>query len=266
MSCSILPAHAGRGLVEKYRPTTLSEVVGQQVAIAALQSYLDQPFPSAFIFDGPTGVGKTAAARALAFDLGCSREDPDMGGLLEIPSGKQDGKAVEDLLRNLSRRPLFGSGWNVAIVNEADLMTAQAEAIWLDGLEHLPPRSVIVFTTNELRRLSNRLVGRCERIAFDGSSPEFTAGLASLVKRIWKAETGRTLRKMPVNLGRYELASDTYSIRLALQQIAPYIRSGEQPPAEITVPFVRDEETIRAEVASAAAKKAWKTRLAKECA
>lgn len=253
-------------LTDKYRPSTLAEVVGQGAAIAALKTYLAAPFPTAFIFDGPTGVGKTAAAKALAFDLGCHRDDLEMGGLLEIPSGKQDGKAVEDMLRNIARRPLFGSVWNVAIVNEADLMTSHAEAIWLDGLERLPPRAVIVFTTNDLRKLSKRLVGRCERIAFDGSSAEFLAGLQTLVRRVFKAETGRALRTMPTNLGRYELASDTYSIRLALQQIAPYIRAGEQPPAEIAVPFVRDEETIRAEVASAAAKKAWKTRIAKECA
>lgn len=255
-------------VLDTYRPTTLSEVVGQSTAIAALQSYLEQPFPGAFVFDGPTGVGKTAAARALAFDLGCSQEDPEMGGLLEIPSGKQDGKAVEDLLRNISRRPLFGSGWNVALINEADLMTPQAEGIWLDGLEHLPNKAVVIFTTNDIHRLSKRLVGRCERVQFDGSSPEFLAGLAGLVKRIFKAETGLSIRRVPKNLGRYELASENYSIRLALQQIAPYIRSGQPPLSEIQVPYVRDDETIRAEMGSAAAKKAWKTRLerAKECA
>ena len=257
-----------KNLTDKYRPTTLAEVVGQSAAVAALESFAAAPFSGAFVFDGSTGVGKTAAARALAFDLGCSQDDPEMSGLIELPSGKQDGKAVEDLLRNISRRPLFGSGWNVAIVNEADLMTPQAEGIWLDGLEHLPSKAVVIFTTNELRRLSKRLVGRCERVQFDGSSPDFLAGLASLVKGIWKRETGQSLRKIPHNLGRYELASDTYSIRLAIQQIAPYIRSGDPLPAELAVPYVRDEETIRAEVGSAAAKKAWATRYnrAKECA
>ena len=48
----------------------------------------------------------------------------------------------------LSFRPMLGSGWKVLVCNEADRMTTSAETIWLDALEGLPPKSVIVFTTN----------------------------------------------------------------------------------------------------------------------
>ena len=39
------------------------------------------PHSNAFIFAGSSGVGKTAAAWALANELGC---DPDWGGVVEI--------------------------------------------------------------------------------------------------------------------------------------------------------------------------------------
>lgn len=249
-------------LLYKYAPRSVAELAGQPSAVAQLQSFADNPYPCAMLFHGPTGVGKTAAAKALANDLGCDQEFPDLGGLSEIPSGKQDGRAVEELLRSLIIRPMYGSGWKVAIVNEADNMTTQAEAIWLDGLEHLPRKSVVVFTTNNIEKLSDRFVGRCEIVPFFGSGDDLIDGMESHIRRIFKGETGRHPRRLPRNLGRYELASDDYSIRLAVQQITPYIRSGERLPTELTVPFIRTQETIRAEVASAAARKAWQTRRA----
>jgi DNA polymerase III delta prime subunit len=122
------------------------------------------PHSNAFIFAGSSGVGKTAAAWALAKDLGC---DPDWGGVVEIPSGTQDGRAVEDLLRRMHLRPMGGSGWKVVIINEADRMTPQAEVMWLDGLEKLPSKTVVVFTTNNLHKLTDRFIRRCEVQRFD---------------------------------------------------------------------------------------------------
>ena len=194
------------------------------------------PYPAAFVFHGPSGIGKTAAARALAADLGC---DPDWGGVVEIPSGSQNGLAVKELLRNLGLRPMGGSGWKVAIVNEADRMTEQAEPTWLDGLERLPPKTVIVFTTNSLRRMSHRFVRRCEVVTFDAASDDFRHGMEELVRLVWKAATGRDLDVIPEGLGKFEVDEENYSIGPALQQLAPYVRTGEDLPGKFHVPFIR---------------------------
>ena len=182
------------------------------------------------------GVGKTAAAEALAADLGCAG---DFGGLTEIPSGTQDGKAVESVLRSLRLTPMGGSGWKVVIINEADRMTEQAEAIWLDGLEHLPAKSVVIFTTNNLSRMTPRLIRRCEVYQFDSTSETFRAEMARFIRMVWERETGRPLGTIPEGLGRFELGSDDYSIGLALQQIAPYVRTGEPLPASFAPPIIR---------------------------
>lgn len=251
--------HTTKGILSKHAPQTLGEVVGQEVAVGQLESFAADPYSTAFVFHGPTGVGKTCAAKALANALGCDREFPDLGGLSEIPSGKQDGKAVDEMLRSLRLRPMYGSGWKVAVINEADGMTPQAESIWLDGLEHLPPKTVIVFTTNRIQSLTHRLVGRCEVVEFDGAADDFMDGMYGLVDRVWKEETGRRLRTMPRNIGRFELASEFHSVRLALQQIAPYVRSGDNPPTEFKVPFVRDSQSELEERRSTSARKAWDT-------
>jgi len=248
----------GSNLIRKYRPESLSQLRGQPDAVKSLRSFVGSPASQAFVFSGATGVGKTAAAWALASELGCAIDQHELGGIYEIPSGQQNGAAVEDLYRGLALRPLFGSGWKVAIINEADRMTQAAETIWLDVLERLPAKTVIVFTTNEMQRLTSRLVSRCEWIAFDSSSLVFRRGMNALVRSIWKAETGEQLGKLPKNLGRFELAGEDLSIRVALQQIAPYIRRREPMPDSLDVPFIRSQDDFLAR--SAAARKAWDTR------
>lgn len=236
-----LTAVPNGNILTRYRPDRLSAIAGQPAVVKALAAFVANPFPTAMIFAGASGVGKTATAWALAAELGC---DPEWGGVAEIPAGKQDGKAVDELFRSLHLRPMSGSGWKVAIINEADRMTDQAEAIWLDALERLPPKSVVVFTTNNLRRLSERFRRRCEVYQFDSTSNTFRDALYALVRRVWKEQTGRALKKLPEGLGKFEAADDNYSMGLALQQIAPYIRTGEPLPDAFVVPIVRFQPTM----------------------
>jgi replication-associated recombination protein RarA len=65
-----MPTHQSNGvdLPAKYRPDSLSALWGQPHAAAALRSFVKSAIPSPssakFVFHGPTGTGKTAAARA----------------------------------------------------------------------------------------------------------------------------------------------------------------------------------------------------------
>lgn len=255
---------SGVNLPRKYRPKSLAEVRGQSVAVNALLSFVaaveHEPASAAFVFYGATGTGKSCAAEALANALGCASDRAELGGFYQVASGTQDGRAVDELLRSLSFRPLFGSGWRVAVINEADRMTAQAETMWLDRLEQLPNRTVMVFTTNEIGRLTDRLTSRCESYEFSATSVEFRGAMEEVIREVWAEETGKRLRRLPEGLGRFELGSDHYSLRLALQQIAPYTRNGKKLPRKLNIPIVRTIANGCSVNGSAAASKAWETR------
>jgi len=55
--------------IEKYRPSNLSEVVGQTPITSRLKNYVKERSMPHLLFAGPAGTGKTTCALALAREL-----------------------------------------------------------------------------------------------------------------------------------------------------------------------------------------------------
>jgi hypothetical protein len=212
-------------LLMKYRPQKLGELLGQPWASQQLQSFAANPYPTAFLFEGDTGTGKTSAALLLAETLGVQIDQGPFGGLHQIASGEQTGETVRRMMESLRCRPFFGSGWKVLVVNEADAMTPNAAFVWLDALEDLPPQTVIIFTTNAACRIPARLRDRCERLAFESSALLLRPYLQELTDRIWREEG---CAGSPPEVETLGLADENgnASFRRLVQRLTPYIRAG----------------------------------------
>ena len=65
--------------------------------------------------------------------------------------------------------------------------------------------------------------------------------MVDVVRQAWKRETGTDPDTIPQDLGKFERAGDEYSIGPALQQIAPYLRTGDPLPASFAVLIIREE-------------------------
>lgn len=215
-------------LVEAYRPRVLSDLVGQHEAVGTLRTFLDDPVPAAFIFAGPTGVGKTSAALAFARELGA---DPDsiVGGVDEIPSGEQTADKIRALLPAMWLRPMSGNGWRVVILNEGDRMSEAVQYIWLDALEQLPPNTVVIFTTNHAEKMAKRLRDRCELCEFTADALAIGAEVQQRVNAVWFAETGRTDAPRVDDLPGV-IEGGEISIRAALQKLTPLVRAAKKAP------------------------------------
>jgi hypothetical protein len=202
---------AVQNLLQRYRPTCLDEVLGQDEVVR----------------HGETGIGKSAAAFALAHDLGIAVEEEEMGGLYEIRSGELSVDEVKARLHNLWLRPLFGNGWKMLVCNESDRASKPAETIFLDGLEKLPPKSLVIFTTNEIERHSQRFRNRCEEFAFTCEVHKLRPAIRALARKIWAAEVGEGDPPMIDMLGLPKLgdvSSMHCSLRLAVQELQRLIR------------------------------------------
>src|SRR5262249_43412170 len=154
----------------------------------ALKLFAQEPYACPMLFHGESGVGKTSAALALAAELGCAVDEEELGGLHEIASGEQTGATVKEKFAQLRLYPLFGSGWRCLIVNEADSRSEGAENIWLDALEHLPAKSVVIFTTNAVNRISRRLRDRCEVYHFTSDTSLLKLHIQQLAQQVWETE------------------------------------------------------------------------------
>jgi hypothetical protein len=210
-------------LSEKYRPETLADIRGQASAVSQLRSFLAAPSSAAFVFEGGTGTGKTSAALAFARELGVDVANEGFGGLYVVPSGEQTAGTIRDLVAALGHWPMTGSGWRVAIVNEADLVSQAAAFTWLDVLENLPPRTVVVFTTNNPEKLSERFRDRCETVVFESSALVLTNEARAFVAEVWAAEVGTGGAPTLETLGA--IADGCISFRRLLARLNPLVRA-----------------------------------------
>ena len=126
---------------------------------------------------------------ALANAPGCDLSKQEFGGVYVIASGEQSvADSVRETCRMMYNAPWHGSGWKVVVVNEADRMSSPAETVWLDRLEMLPPKTVVVFTTNYPGKLSQRFVDRCTRLTFVSDAEKLRASALRFASEVWKAE------------------------------------------------------------------------------
>jgi DNA polymerase III gamma/tau subunit len=179
MSAPTLPFP--QSLAEKYRPRTITEFVGLEKPKRILAKFAAHPYPSAWLFVGPSGVGKTSMAQALCGEI--------KGELTHIPSQKCTAQAIEEACCHCHFVPLTG-GFHVVLIDEADRMTPAAQLALLSKLDAtaFPPNTVFIFTCNSTDGLEPRFLSRCRVIEF--SSYGMAGEIADYLDKVWHMEGG----------------------------------------------------------------------------
>ena len=166
---------------EKYRPKTIADFVGLEKPKRILAKFAGHPYPSAWLFVGPSGVGKTSMAQALCSDV--------KGELTHIPSQRCTAQAIEEACYHCHFVPLTG-GTHAVLIDEADRMTPAAQLALLSKLDAtaFPPNTLFIFTCNSTDGLEPRFLSRCRVIEF--SSYGMAGEISSYLDKVWHAEGG----------------------------------------------------------------------------
>jgi DNA polymerase III subunit delta' len=150
--------------------STFSTVPEQVEAKRLLSAALEEGLAHAYLFHGPAGVGKRAAAVAFAAELlgehdrVSRRSHPDLY-VLE-PLGDQIRiDAIRELRRDLHMRP-FEAERRVYLIFGAELMNDEAADALLKDLEEPPPYAVIVLVADDVGPLPETIRSRCQPVLF----------------------------------------------------------------------------------------------------
>ena len=153
--------------VEKYRPSTLEQIVNQTDVIRGLQNLIKKPneIPH-FIFAGPAGVGKTTAALCTAKELLGENWKRDT---LELNASDERGiKMVRESVKEFAAVMKFSSTtesddkpYRIIILDEADEMTSEAQTALRRIMEDSSRTTRFIIICNYLSQLIEPIQSRC---------------------------------------------------------------------------------------------------------
>src|SRR5215211_1390475 len=163
--------------VEKYRPTTLKEIINQQNIVVGLSNFSKEPdeIPH-LLFSGPAGVGKTTTALCLAKGLlGESwRSDTlelnasDERGIKMVRERVKEFAAVMKLPTDRDTKKMF----RIIILDEADEMTSEAQTALRRIIEDSSRTTRFIIICNYLSQIIEPIQSRCVVFKFRRLSRE----------------------------------------------------------------------------------------------
>ncbi len=177
-------------LYRKYRPTSFSEIKGQDQVISILKhSVIQNKVSHAYLFSGPRGCGKTTIARLMTKAINCTNFSTkgdicnECEYCLAINSGNNidviemdaaSNRGIEEI-RSLKDTVNFMPSFlkkKVYIIDEAHMLTKEALNALLKTLEEPPAHVVFILATTESNKLPITILSRVTRFDFRLGSEE----------------------------------------------------------------------------------------------
>tara|TARA_R110000851_G_scaffold3209_5_gene13069 strand:+ start:1845 stop:2762 length:918 start_codon:yes stop_codon:yes gene_type:complete len=143
-------------LNEKYRPTELSDYVGNGSLKSTIASQLYNNDIQNYLFYGPAGTGKTTLAKLIVNKLDCDH----------IYINASDERGIETIRDKVSSFASVASfkPLKVVILDEADFLTIQAQASLRNIIETFSRTTRFILTCNYVERIIDPLQSRCQTI------------------------------------------------------------------------------------------------------
>ena len=169
-----------QSLTEKYQPMKPDEFVGLEKPKAIARNLIKSPRPSAWLFLGPSGTGKTTLALAIARALNAETH--------LIPSQECNLENIERIRRTCQYVPMQGSPCHLVLADEIDQLTNAAQISLLSKLDatNFFPNTIFIGTCNSVDRLEPRFLSRFHVIEF--SSYGMAKDVTELLRNIWHKE------------------------------------------------------------------------------
>lgn len=194
-----------QALYRKYRPSTLNDVIGQDVVIQILKNaLLNNKVCHAYMFSGPRGIGKTSIAKLLAKAVNCTNlEDGDACGkcencvsinegscpdIIEIDAASNNGVDEIREIKNKVNLVPNQLKYKVYIIDEVHMLSIGAFNALLKTLEEPPEHVIFILATTDLHKVPTTIISRCQCFEFHRIS---NVNIVNRLKYICEAENIR---------------------------------------------------------------------------
>ena len=168
----------------KYRPTTFDGVVGQNSITSTLKNAIkNNQLAQSFLFCGPRGIGKTSCARILAKTINCENISENIESCNNCVSCQSfnenssfnvheldaaSNNSVDDIRKLVDQvrfSPQIGE-YNIYIIDEVHMLSAQAFNAFLKTLEEPPKHAKFILATTEKHKIIPTILSRCQIFDF----------------------------------------------------------------------------------------------------
>ena len=153
--------------VEKYRPQTLKDYIGNDLLKEKVQSYLDNNDVPHLLLYGKAGTGKTTLAKIIAQTIEC-----DM--MVINASDENNVETVRNKVKNFASGAGF-KGFKIIILDEFDYMTPNAQAILRNLMETFSRHTRFILTCNYHEKIIEPILSRCQTFAVNPPSKKEVA-------------------------------------------------------------------------------------------
>jgi len=170
--------------IEKYRPKTLNDVVGQDQIIERLSAYARTKNVPHLIFAGPAGTGKTTSAIALSKEI---FKDTWKQNFNELNASDERGIGIiRGKIKNFARTaPIGKNPFKIIFLDEADSLTPDAQAALRRTIEKYTHICRFVLSANYSSKIIEPIQSRCTVFRF---TPIKADDVKKYIRKIANAE------------------------------------------------------------------------------